>query len=90
MAHASCVDVDEIRIGIVPYSAAMQRHCGVSKLGGGHSRYSNIDGQSLHVQAVPSHTVPVCSEILVGVRGSIATHNLNFPIGMPNRSDYVM
>jgi hypothetical protein len=68
----------------------MQSQCGVSQFGGGNAWYPNIDGHSLHVQAVPSDPMPMCSKVFIGVRRSIATHHLNLPIAMTDRSDYVM
>jgi len=54
---------------------------------GRYSDHTDIDGHSLHVQAMPGYPVPVSSQVSVCLWGAICAEHLDFGVRAPQR-DY--
>ena len=84
MPHATNVNVNKIRRGIVSDAAPVKRQGSIPHVRGFGSRQANIDRFRLHVQAILRDAYGMRTKILVAPRCSIAADHLDLGIGSPD------
>lgn len=74
--------MDEAGTGIITYSPTAKRKSRIAQRQGSDARDANIDGVSLHVQAVLRDTGGAGAEILIALGAAIAADDLNLSAWM--------
>ncbi len=82
--------MDKIGSRVIPDAAAMQAEGGIAQLGGGHTRYANIDRHGLHVEAVLGDAVTVVAEVFVAPGRAVAAYDIDLGIGTSQSHGQVM
>jgi hypothetical protein len=70
--------VDEFRFGIVPHSSAVKGESDIAKFRGRDSGDADVDGLSLHVEAMEGHAGCGVPEKFVASGTAISANNVNF------------
>lgn len=75
--HAPGVEMDEIRLRVIPHAAQAEGQRGITQLGGVHPRETHIDRAALEMQAVHRDTAARLVQLGIGFRRTIARDHLD-------------
>lgn len=71
------VQMDEIRLGIIAYSAASQRSRRIPESSGGEIRYADINGPTFHVKAFLGNAPSALAQTVVGLWRSVTRNDFD-------------
>lgn len=92
MAHAPDVDVYEVRAAIVSHSSAMQAQGCVAQFRRWNPGQANVDGFSLHVQAMTRHAGVGAArpQEFIAPKGAVTTNHVDLTIGVSERRSQIV